>query len=237
VTVIARDGATFHGQLVEKIPGQYVALRLPSGEQRQIAWWFIRSLIGPDGTDEIAGPAVTVEFSADDDRAALQKLGSDGEWFDACKSPCRGRVSTTGIYRVGGDGIRSSESFKITEQGSRIDASVGTTGRAVGGAILGVGGGIVAYVGAIVFVVGSAGASERTNDGTRPLTDEESRNLRTVGGLMFLGGAAAGVGGLVMLLNNRTEVSVSHGSGRQSSGRNAIPLGRGFFLTERGLAF
>jgi hypothetical protein len=242
VTVVARDGATFHGQMVEKIPGQYVTLRLATGEDRRIAWWFIQSLIGPDGTDQITGPQVAIDFRADDDRAKLQKLGKDGEWFDACQTPCRGRVSATGTYRVGGDGIRLSESFKLTGDAMRIDASVGTRGRTVGGAILAIGGGAVAYVGALVFLLGAAEAASRGDDTSRPLTDDERSDLRTVGGVMFLAGAGAGIGGLLMLLNNQTEVTFSHGpAGRPAargpaSGR-AISLGRGFYLTDRGLAF
>lgn len=243
VTVVARDGATFHGQMVEKIPGQYVTLRLATGEQRRIAWWFIQSLIGPDGTDQITGPQVAIDFRADDDRAKLQKLGKDGEWFDACQSPCRGRVSATGIYRVGGDGIRRSESFKLTHDGTRIDASVGTTGRTVGGAILGIGGGAVAYVGLIMLLVGASTEPQTSSGGpSRPLTNDERSDLMTVGSLMLLGGAGAGVGGLLILLNNQTDVTFSQGRAARpaapgaSAGR-AISLGRGFYLTERGLAF
>jgi hypothetical protein len=244
VTVVARDGATFRGQLIEKIPGQYVTLRLPNGEPRRIMWWFIESLIGPDGQNQIVGPVVKVQFRADDERAALQKLGRDGEWFDACLAPCNGAVSATGTYRVAGDGIRASESFKLPPDKVRIEAEVGTRGRTVGGAILAIGGGVIAYVGAIVFLVGLSTNAQSERDGSsRVLSDEERDNLRTTGGLMVLGGGGAAVGGLFMLLNNKTDVQVLHdpsGAARNGSATQesvGIRLSPGLYLTERGLAF
>jgi hypothetical protein len=113
----------------------------------------------------------------------------------------------------------------------------------VGGALLAIGGGVVAYVGAIVFLVGASQSSTTTDDaGPGTLSDDERQDLRTVGGLMFLGGAAAGVGGLVMLLNNKTDVSFTQGGAtraptRATAAGPALDLGRGFFLTTRGLAF
>jgi hypothetical protein len=197
ITVFVVDGAVFRGELVEKIPGQYVTLRLSTGEHRRILWRFIARI--SESSDTSSAPVVQIQFRADDERAVLQKLGADSVWFDVCATPCAGKVSSTGLYRVGGSGISTSESFKIRSAShpARIDAEVATTGRRVLGGILTIGGGIVAYFAAIVFLATTAGGES-----------DRSSEASTASGLVFLGSAAATVTGLVLLTTNDTEVSV-----------------------------
>src|ERR1700689_677802 len=38
VGVVTRDGATFRGELVEKVPGDHVTIKLASGEVKRFAW-------------------------------------------------------------------------------------------------------------------------------------------------------------------------------------------------------
>lgn len=227
ITVVAKDGAVFRGRLVEKMPGHYVTVLLPTGESRRIAWSFIAEMDG----ETLTGPQTTVRFSADDPRATLQK-GGGGGFFDACKAPCAGRVSASGVYRVGGDGIRPSDPFRLPSgrDSVSIDAKTASKSTTVVGAIMGVGGGFLAYVGGMLYLLGSSNDTRITDDGQdRYLTPEERENMQTAGGALFVTGAVVGTVGLVMLLK-QTEVTTS----QRPKPRTAKP---GVRLTARGLVF
>jgi hypothetical protein len=151
---------------------------------------------------------VSVRFDADDPRAALEKFV--GIWRPVCLSPCEGELSRDGSYRIGGDGIRPSEPFGLPEGTAKVKvrASVGTDGRGVGGGFLAIGGGVVAYVGAMVFLFSLV----PTSDSSSSISSSGRSSARTVGAVMMIGGVGAGIGGLIMLLNNKTDVDVSAAS-------------------------
>jgi hypothetical protein len=41
----------------------------------------------------------------------------DGSWRTVCTSPCDGAVPADGVYRIGGDGLRTSKSFHLDASG------------------------------------------------------------------------------------------------------------------------
>jgi hypothetical protein len=229
--VVAKDGATFRGVIVERIPGQYVTVRLATGEYRRVAWNFIARVDGP-GAELFAGPKVSVRFQADDERAALQKYLGSGNWARICLTPCSGQVSADATYRVGGEGLISSEPFRLRPppKATRVEAEVHTRARRVGGAILGVGGGGLALMGLSFYAVGAAGSYDNNNGQTQTLTPDEQRGFKTAGGVMMALGVAAGVAGLVLLLNSSSEAHVS-------KTRSALKLGKNLRLGPAGLQF
>jgi hypothetical protein len=209
IRVITTDGAEFRGSLVEKIPGQYVTVLLATGEPRRIAWNAIARITGAEA-EEVPSQKTVVRFEADDSRAQLEKFV--GAWQPVCSTPCEGPLSLDGSFRIGGDGIKASEPFTLLADGRavKINANVGTNGRAVLGGFLAIGGGIVAYVGALAFLLGAA--VNTTDSGDVGTTSHDS-SLRTSGGVVALAGAAAGITGLVILLNDKTDVHVTRGAG------------------------
>jgi hypothetical protein len=138
---------------------------------------------------------------------------------------------------VGGEGIRHSEPFRLASYAGapvRIDASVGTDSHAVWGAILGIAGGVTFEAGADLLIYGFAG-SVPGQDGMTPLDDSQQKSFKVVGGTMMVVGAVVGIGGLVMLLNNGTEVKRSSGATSITTAR--LKLGGPFELTPSGVTF
>jgi hypothetical protein len=231
---------------VERVPGQYVTVRLSTGEHRRVRWDFIASIGSGTAGAPIVPARTRVYFSADDEGAVLEKRGADGEWFAVCRTPCAGEVSPAGLYRVTGSGLTTSEPFRLSRSApaTRVDVEVGTKGRAVLGAVLAIGGGAAAYVGLIVF--STAGLVEGGSDPDEELSDSEQSRRTTTGAVMMVGGGAAAIAGLVLLLNNRTTVDLKAVSSQATARARrrvastdlfAIPLTKDIQLTPRGLVF
>jgi hypothetical protein len=251
-TIVTRDGAVFRGELVEKVPGQQVTLRLATGEYRRVRWDYISQL--NSGASEPPS-LVHVFFRAAEPDAVLQKLDAAGNWFNVCQTPCAGKVSARGTYRVGGEDIRESAPFRLRSKTGvvGVDATrVGTTGRTTWGSVLTIGGGAAAYIGLIVLSVNALPDNDGYYDSndSNDWSDDDRRDAQWTGFILMLGGGAAGIVGLVTLIRNKTEVRVVDlrrrasstdflNPGLRSSERPgfSIPLGKGFSLTERGLAF
>ncbi len=233
VDVTTVDGAVFHGELVEKLPGQYVTLRLATGEFRKIAWAAIARIQqhaprAGASTGSAGGVKTLVRFDASNPDAALEKYV--GSWQEVCLAPCEGEISEDGAYRIGGKGIRVSEPFTLPHGARRVvvHASVGTDGRSALGAILAIGGGVGAYIGALawLFSLGTVG-DQGGRDG--------SSSGRTTGEVFLVGGLAVGITGFVILMNNGTDVSVNPGRGSASA--RPVNLFGPFMLGPRGVVF
>jgi hypothetical protein len=218
---------------------------LPRASSGKILWADVAK-IGDTATASAAAQAPVqesaVRFDGDSRHSALQRLAANGDWTNVCLTPCQGTVPARGLYRVGGSGIRSSEPFRLPKgQHVHIRADTATRGSAVLGGIMAVGGSTIAFIGLNVLIIGLAADSTYENDGT-PFTDSERSSLSTVGGVMLGVGAVAGIVGLVMIVNNRTEVRVEPSSSARRSPHHGlsgprIALTSGLSLTARGLEF
>src|SRR5580704_5570203 len=51
VGVATKDGATYRGELVEKVPGDHVTLKLASGEIKRFAWTDVADIASGKDTD------------------------------------------------------------------------------------------------------------------------------------------------------------------------------------------
>jgi hypothetical protein len=228
------------GELVEKLPGQYVTVRLSTGEHRRIRWDYIVQVSEGNEAPKIAH----VFFRSEDSRATLQRLSPNGTWFNVCRTPCTGKVAGRGLYRVAGDGVTASEPFRLPTADGYVGIEttrVSGEGTRTLGAVLALGGGAVAYIGLLVLSISAQNSYD--DYGNQTDNDNDDNDAAVTGLMMMLGGAGAGIAGIVMMVRGKTLVHVAELKRRQA-GRPllerpelSIPLGNGFALTERGLSF
>ncbi|HEX9295015.1 MAG TPA: hypothetical protein VF881_04250 [Polyangiaceae bacterium] len=116
-------------------------------------------------------------------------------WVAVCESPCRASVAPGAVFRVAGPGVRASSPFAIPDSATHVAAETGSRGGYVTGVILLSAGAAVGGIGLTLLAAdyGSAGGSHETAPEM---------------GMITLAGLATGVVGFVLMLNNRTNVSV-----------------------------
>src|ERR1700722_2446765 len=172
VGVATRDGATFRGELVEKVPGDHVTIKLASGEVKRFAWADVA-----DVAVQTPSPPAKDKDKDDDARPPQMRLVVDGEegtvlerrqnasegwtlsippgyqrvetWEASCVAPCTTVVDAASVYRVNGSGISTSRNFNLPQGESTLHLHL--VGRPVvvhsAGFLLMVAGGIVGLVG------------------------------------------------------------------------------------------
>ncbi len=244
-----RDGSVFQGELVERIPGDHVTIRLATGEFRRLPWSDVVSESAVEPPSELPmraaprGPVVHVAVTANREGATLLRIAAVGqelgwrrraifELYDpVCTAPCEADVPARGRYRVRGDGMVQSAAFHLPQGEPRVGLQV--NGGSLAGVVLGVvmmGVGITAMgIGGVFMLVG---ASERApNDGSGTET----------GGAITLGAGAGLTGlGLYLVLANQTDVRTDHGQELARDGRVNGPTaarGSGIHWLPNGFAF
>lgn len=220
--------------MLERLPNQYVTVRLATGELRRIAWAFIARI---DGDPVPLVPKTRVAFRADHEEAMLEEY-VNGEWVSLCRTPCKGEVRQGETLRVGGPKVVPSDPFKVTpgRQQMQIDADAASRSQRIWGVVLGVGGGGILLIGSSLFAIGASNDGQVEQNGeTRYLTDSERRDFRATGGVMMVVGAAAGITGLIMLLQ-QTEVRVSKQL-PSARPKRATAKAKGLQLTANGFRF
>jgi hypothetical protein len=229
VIVATRDGSMFRGVVVERIPGQYITVQLVTGEVRRIAWDQIASEAAASATAPAPvpapaprGPVVRVRFQPDSDRAQLERAVAEGKWESVCEGACQTNLDTASVYRVGGRGVRKSEPFRLPSDRPSlgIEADVGRTSSVVWGVIFIAGGAGSGLLGLVMLSATSWDQGYNNND---------ENELAALGLVFTLGGAAAIVGGILMVSNGRTDVNLA--------GRPKLPTSLalpGGFRLERG---
>lgn len=244
-----RDGSIFQGELVERIPGDHVTIRLATGEFRRLPWSDIVSEAPVEPPSELPlrgaprGPLVHVAVTANREGATLLRIAAVGqelgwrrrvtfELYDpVCTAPCEADVPARGRYRVRGEGMVQSSAFHLPQGEPRVGLQVngGSLGGVVGGVVM-MGFGIVAMsIGGIFMLVG---ASERApNDGSGT----------EIGGAITLGAGAGLTGlGLYLVLANQTDVRTDRGQELARDGRANAPRtsqGSGIHWLPNGFAF
>jgi hypothetical protein len=196
VGVATRDGSTFRGELVERVPGDHVTIKLASGELKRFAWTDIVDVVakGPDG------PAAKEKDKDDDAKPPQVHLVVDGErrmilerrqnategwtltippsyghsesWEVACVAPCATVIDAGSIYRVNGDGAALSRDFTLPQGQSALRLHLVPRSLAVHDL-----GYVLMIVGSVVALLGVAGLVS-----SPVLTDAASAaDLRTTG--------------------------------------------------------
>lgn len=181
---------------------------------------------------------VQVEVRADHESARLERL-RHRNWEPVCTVPCSEPIDPQYSYRIAGPRLIPSQPFRLNPDRPQatVDAEVGTRSGRVVGAILGVGGGIVFVNGLGLFLGGLLLSSSDDPD-----AEDVGSTLTVAGGVTLGIGAAAGITGLVLMLDNwETDVSIarlpSHPGVAVRLPEPQLDLGRGFALTPRGIVF
>lgn len=235
--VTLKDGSVVAGELVEKVPGRKLVMKLATGEVRTIAWASL--LQDPSTTDrtltagDVQAPApqapfVHAEITADRPGAILERVNlaiARSTWSGAypafepvCALPCSASLASDGAYRVSGPGFRPTVKFGLSPNGSRLSVHTGSAGGRAGGVVLSVLGGLSLFVG-IVAATAPLYMTDYESEPTRNYTTKHGQDLLEAG-------AVAGVAGLVMLVSGIVLYSVSKSSIESEDGQPVIKLGR-----------
>lgn len=154
---------------------------------------------------------VVVHLEADEDTVLEMQDRSDRETFTpVCHTPCDKSLPLDRMYRVSGDGIKSSRAFKLAGSNGKtvvLDVNPGRKGAFVGGIVMTSVGPVALITGLLVYAAGSItiyGGSVNSS-------------ARTTGGILMLAGAAVTAVGIPLLVSNaRTKVTQDVGSPARS---------------------
>ena len=102
-----------------------------------------------------ADDGVWVELRASDGAARIERVDSDVV-YPVCAAPCRQRLSRSGVYRIGGEGVRPSASFELTQAPGAVtlDVQTGSAARQNLATALFIAGGAGVVVGGFVLFAG-----------------------------------------------------------------------------------
>lgn len=195
-----------------------LALVMLSGEARALADG-VRSSAAPTPAPTPAEVTVVLEGA---DHARLEQMTADGRWQTMCYAPCGSRLATAGEVRIAGEGLKSSQPFRLSARNRDrvvLQVSAATSeGTAAGVVLVSVGpalmaAGVMLAVLSLSTTLGDAPAGDARYDGART----EGR----IGGALLVVGLVATaigvpVGILTLVANSRTRV-------RDEGERPALP--------------
>lgn len=145
---------------------------------------------------------------------------SDGNWQNACHSPCDIALPVSADYRIAGGMIRQSGIFQLHgRQGEHVTVMVngGSTAWLVIGIVIVPIAGLVTLIAAMVGLVGSAEAAAGASGcvGSNCASGNASAsNTATVGWVTAAIGAAVTIGGILLIVNNsKTNINVETTAG------------------------
>lgn len=171
---------------------------------------------------------IQVDIKADESGVRLDRVQGDGVTRPVCVAPCSRLVPRNNLYVINGDGIRTTSQFLLPDDRNQVtlDVKVGSSARHGGGAALLVVGGVVAYVG-LISLGGAAGSTGSQAD----------NKAATIGGGLLVGGLAAAIAGVYLVMTSSTKVISSTGS-TFTEDDHARPRAKSTVaLTPRGLTF
>ena len=210
-TVVLKDGGMVKGTLTEMLPGDHATVQLPSGQTATIRWDVIHHIerggVTVQTTPAPAAPAVVPPAPAPDTGKAVVHIEaepevilerqSSGQWVGMCNAPCDQEMALDANYRIGGDGVRRSGTFRLAgKNGDHVFINVSTASKSgfVGGIVLiSVGAPAFLIGGLVLLVVAAIDATPGAGD---------TGSAKIIGWSMFGGGAAAVVLGIVLLSTN-----------------------------------
>jgi hypothetical protein len=256
VVVTLKDGSLFQGELVERVPGDHVTLRLATGAVRR----FEASVIAPE-TDP--GPLIGPLFRRPDVRPMVLSLtgvmdplvytgpdavrlhiesnwpyrtylfqaaagGPSVGWNRLCFAPCDVNVDPKGTYKIGGASIADSDSFNLSGKPKQtLYVNAGSAGMAAMGWLS-----LVLGVGLTVPAVYFLTKSQDPQDEPGPNPN------KIVGWVLLANGVPWLVAGAIVIGAAGTSVKSDDGTHiAQAPVPRGIDLGSGFHLTAHGVTF
>lgn len=248
-SVSLKNGNLYRGELVERIQGDHITLKLATGELKTFAWDELAPAPPPPGIPPAPAPRPVIQAPPPDpgtlvtlngDGVRLERLtgtasvsmawGSGGwgsgsaELYEVvCMAPCNKQVDPSAQYRLAGPGLVATGTFPISGSTAHIDAHMGSRAQRTGGwVIFGVG----LAVGAMGFLIGAAVGTEPTTLSGGTQVGGGGTPYLIAGGI----GVAAAIGGLVMVVTAASSAVVNG----ESVGLRLAPH---VALTPRGLVF
>lgn len=164
--------------------------------------------------DEPAAGRVRVHVRTPE-AVTLERRAEDSPWERVCSSPCDVDVPVEGRYRINGDGVHRSRSFRLepSPQGEvTLDVEPGSSLAHTGGVVMLILGLPTTAVGALMLIVSLL---------------PSGGDLFAPGAGVFLGGAAITVGGAVLIKTNRTSVEQTAQVAPPAGARGAVLPARG----------
>jgi len=225
--VTLKSGAVYRGQLVEKVPGDHVTLKLATGEVKRLPWLEVQRSASAQGAEPpprprgVDGPRLVLD--ADDPQTSLFAMSETGNvqgvvagrgytggfesWRSACVAPCGTTVDPRLTYRVAGIGITPSTPFVLPQGREEVRLRV-QTGSALWHGV----GGSLTWTGLSLAILGGlVTALSFAFDEPQPGRTDLRGAFRT-GGLVGLGvGGGMMLVGLPLLLTTNTSVQSSSG--------------------------
>jgi hypothetical protein len=217
-TVHLSDGSVFAGELVEKVPGDHVTIKLASsGEVRRFAWSAIASqpLAVAVGQPQVIVPQLpplpprsgTVRFVSNNKGTLLMRVDSipaftvngwgQTRQSPVCYAPCTAVIDANATYYVEGYNISASTHFAIPEGSSTVSVRTGAEALTVTGVTL-------ASLGSMSLITGAIATPIAFADSKSPgINGWEAFGLSAL-----IGGAAFILIAVPFILAGRTRVTL-----------------------------
>jgi hypothetical protein len=202
-TVRLVDGSIYAGEIVEKVPGDHITLKLATGDVRRFEWSALAPVPSPVSTVATQGPLAVVQpFPQLPTRTAHVQLTADTRgtllvrvdsvpagapgWpsqreSPVCYAPCSADVDANASYYITGYGITQSSRFAIPEGNAALSVRTGSAGVSLLGDWLVALGVISTITGAIAAPIAFADSKTSGLDGW-----EEFGLSALIGGTAFI---------------------------------------------------
>jgi hypothetical protein len=173
------------------------------------------------------GGMIQVDVRADEPGVRLDRVQGQGISTAVCVAPCSKLVPRNNLYVIDGEGIRTTSQFLLPDDRNQVTLNVkaGSSARHGGGAVLLVAGLVIGYVGLMGLAATESGTGSQSDQGA------------TIGGGLLIGGLAAAIGGLYLVMTSSTTVTSSTGATFSKNDQVPARAGSSVALTPRGLTF
>ena len=218
--VVLKSGGMVRGTLIEILPNDHATVTLATGQNAIIQWDHIHHIERGGAAVPTPAPAAarttrepTARVHVESDHpVSIERRVSVRTWAFACEAPCDVELPLSDEYRIVGPGVRTSSTFHLAAQaGERVVLDVNTGSKAgfIGGVILVPVGGITILIGLLVVAAGAVENNTTTYDYTTnsyTTSVHDGSDLTRSGWITVAIGAAATLGGILMITGNRTSV-------------------------------
>ena len=208
--------ATHDGKVVAEnqpaaLPPQVVVVQPQPNQQVVVVQGQPPGQQAPQGA---VSESVLVHMEGDEEAVLeVQDRGDKRSFQPVCHAPCNKMLPLDAMYRITGEGIRESRTFKLVGaagQAIQLNVNPGHSGGFAGGLVMTIIGPVALLSGAFVYSAGSVGT---TSFSTAGFSTRSNEGLQVTGGVLMLAGAALTAVGIPLLVSNaRTKVTQEVGN-------------------------
>jgi hypothetical protein len=218
-----RDGGAVQGELVERVPGDHVTLKLATGEVRRIEWAAIAAVAPGAGAGEPARRTMPVSVSSDHPGTSLYRVdrlatlitvrgyGTLARIAKVCDAPCQTRLEADPdvSYYADGPDLPASRAFTLADPVRSLTVTGGSTTMLGLGAASILVGGLAVATGGSLWIIGAVQTSDaaRTGHSVGP----NGHTLTRAGMGTLISGVALVAIGIPLVLLGRTHVTADGG--------------------------